>query len=64
MSQPPLLRFGRAEDALPQDVVIGVEHDMEHPESGVAQPGNYLIQVAKFSAPESASTLTGPTFTA
>lgn len=44
--QAPGLCFRRVLDALAQYVLIGIEHDVEHWESGVAQASEYLVQVS------------------
>ena len=45
VGQAPGLRFGRVLDALAQYVLIGIEHDVEHPEPSFAQAGEYLLQI-------------------
>lgn len=45
MIQAPGLCLRGALDALPQYLVADVKHDMEEIQSGVAQAGEYLLQV-------------------
>jgi hypothetical protein len=45
VSHTPVLCFAGALNALAQCFFIGIEHDVEHGETGVMQAGEYLLQV-------------------
>src|SRR5580693_2430696 len=45
MVQAPGLCFSGALDTLPEYFVVGVKHDMEDIQPGVAQAGKYLLSV-------------------